>query len=97
MPERQTNIGPNLFAGTAKIDGVPAAEGTTITGWAEGFLQPVGQGVVKDGAYFFSVFQYGKASFAGRIITFQIGDLTANETAAWESLGVTELNLTASN
>ena len=97
LPERQTPIGPNLFAGTAKIDGVPAAEGTTVTAWIEGFLQPVGQGVINEGVYFFSVFQYGADSFTGRVITFKIGDLTANETASWETLGVIELNLTASN
>ena len=83
-----------VFAGTVSIDGAPAPDGTVITAWVEEFAQPVAQGVVAGGSYNFKVFQFGTTSFSGRIITFKIGDSTANETGIWQSFGADVVNLT---
>ena len=51
--------------------------------------------MVADGQYKVSMFQYGKSSFAGRTITFKIGEADTQETGTWESFGADLLNLTA--
>ena len=61
----------------------------------EAFSEPVGEGFIAGGSYAVTVFQYGTTSFAGRTITFKIGESTANETATWASLGADVVNLTA--
>ena len=97
MPARRTDITPHAFAGTALIDGVAAPDGTPITAWVEGLPETVGEGVVSGGIYNLKVFQFGSSSFGGKTITFQIGALTATQTAIWQSFGADELNLTATN
>ena len=66
-----------------------------VTAWVEGFSEPVGEGAVAGGSYALKAFQFGTTSFAGRVITFKIGESTANETGSWQSLGADVVNLTA--
>ena len=65
-----------------------------ITAWVEGFLEPVGEGVVAAGSYNLKAFQLGTVSFWGRTIIFKIGESTANETGIWQSFGADVVNLT---
>ena len=94
LPDRQTTIAPHFFVGTAIVGGAPAPDGTVITAWVEGFSEPVREAVVAGGSYNLKVFQFGKASFADRTITFKIGESTANETGVWQSFGADVVDLT---
>ena len=95
LPQIRTDIGPHAFGGTATIDAAPASDGTVITAWVSNFQSPVGEGEVTVGIYFLRVFQHGNESFAGKTITFKVGSFDAPQIAFWETLEVTELNLTA--
>ena len=51
---------------------------------------------ISEGVYTLIVDQSG-ASFAGKTVSFKVGDLWAKETATWQQGGATQLNLTASS
>ena len=86
---------PAVFGGTATLDGVPAADGTTVTAEIDG--TEVKSIPVTGGGYSFAISQPPDQTFGGKTIIFKIGDVTANETVSWESRGATELNVTASS
>lgn len=94
LPDREGGA-PQLFTGTVTVSGSPVPDGTVVTAWVSEFSQPVGTAAVADGRYTVTVFQYGKGSFAGKTITFKIGDLGAMETGSWASFGADVLNLTS--
>ena len=93
---REAGLAPSLFTGTATLNGYLVPNGTVVTAWVADFSEPVATAVVADGQYVLSVFQYGKKSFAGKIITFKIGGIKAKQTGSWETFGAEVLNLTAS-
>ncbi len=95
LPERAAGSVPHLFFGSATLGGASATDGTFVTAWVAEFSEPVATAVVADGQYKVSMFQYGKSSFAGRTITFKIGEADAQETGTWESFGADLLNLIA--
>jgi hypothetical protein len=53
----------------------------------------VGRGVVTGGIYSLLVHQRDGGSFAGRAITFKLGELTVGQTGVWEAGAGDELNL----
>ena len=96
LPAREAGLALSLFTGTATLNGYLVPDGTVVTAWVADFSEPVATAVVADGQYVVSVFQYGKKSFAGKIITFEISGIKAQQTGSWESFGAEVLNLTAS-
>lgn len=53
----------------------------------------VGRGVVNSGVYSLLIHQREGGSFAGRTVTFKLGELTAGQTGMWEAGAGHELNL----
>ena len=84
-------IPPHVFNGTAKIDGAFAPSGTVITALIDGFVR--GRSTVEDGGIYTLLVNQG----SGTLITFMIGNLTADQNATWEQGGGTALDLTASS
>ena len=95
LPPVNPNVLPHAFVGTATIDGVTAPDGTVITAWIQGFLVPVGEGVVSGGSYFVQVPQYGNAPFSGKTVSFKVGGVDAQPTAVWRAGEADILNLAA--
>jgi len=85
---------PSVFGGTASVDGVPAANGTAVTAIIDGKV--VATATVSAGIYAFSIAQPPGEAFAGKTITFKVGNATASQAGTWQDSGGAELNLTAS-
>ena len=96
LPPVNANVLPHVFVGTVTIDGVTAPDGTVITAWIQGFIVPVGEGMVSGGDYFIQVPQYGNAPFNGKTVTFKVGGLDAHQITEWQAGEGDILNLTAS-
>ena len=71
----------------------PAADGALVTAWVDGAW--AASTMVRDGKYVLFVKKGGGESFAGKTVTFKIGDLDANESGVWEAGGGGDLDLTA--
>ena len=84
---------PHAFLGLATINGSPAADGTVVAALVDG--QQVVAKSVSGGSYPVLLVEPANDSFAGKIVTFTIGGIPANETALWTQGEVTELNLSA--
>ena len=85
---------PHAFLGLATINGFPAADGTVVAALVDG-RQVVAKSV-SGGSYPVLLVEPNNDSFVGKIVTFTIGGIPANETALWIQGEVTELNLSAS-
>ena len=87
----KSNLPPQIFVGTAKIDGKLAPPGTIVEALIGG--ESVGKGVVQaDGKYIPL-----RVSFPGQTVTFTVGGFDATQTARTEVGGGTVINLTASS
>ena len=86
---------PPVFGGTVTTDGVVASDGTLVTAWIDG--NRVASAMVSGGGYAFAIPQPPGGSYAGKTITFKIGDTTASETGIWQSDGGGQLNLTSAS
>ena len=84
---------PHAFLGLATINGSPAADGTVVAALVDG--QQVAAKSVSGGSYPVLLIEPANDSFVGKIITFTIGGIPANETALWTQGEVTQLNLSA--
>ena len=84
---------PHAFLGLATINGSPAADGTVVAALIDG--RQVAAKSVSGGSYPVLLVEPANDSFVGKIITFTIGGIPANETALWTQGEVTELNLSA--
>jgi hypothetical protein len=89
---------PCRFRGTIQLNGANVADGTVITAIIAGNEQttetPATYG---PSTYAIKIIPpEGTAYAAGAVVTFKIGDYTADQTGAWEIGGNIELNLTAS-
>ena len=84
---------PHAFLGLATINGSPAADGTVVAALVDG--QQVAAKSVSGGSYPVLLVEPANDSFAGKIVTFTIGGIPANETALWKQGGATSLNLSA--
>lgn len=87
---------PHVFVGTATINGLAAPQGTIISAWVEGTLSGVSE-VDSNGEYGALIVGQiiGEPSYGGKTITFTIGNLTAWQTAIWQSGSADVLDLTA--
>lgn len=86
---------PNIFVGTASIDGAAAADGTVVSALvddAEAATATVSGG---DGSYVLEVDQGADLSYAGKTVSFQVAGNSAAETATWVQGEGTLLDLTA--
>ena len=86
-------VPPNLFTGTASLDGRPAANGAKIAALVDG--QEAATATVNDGSYFLRVEQCN-TPLNGRRISFTVGDVDTGQTVVWTQGGRTRLNLAAS-
>ena len=84
---------PHAFLGLATINGSPAADGTVVAALIDG--RQVAAKSVSGGSYPVLLVEPVNDSFVGKIITFTIGGIPANETALWTQGEVTQLNLSA--
>jgi len=84
---------PHAFLGLATINGSPAADGTVVAALIDG--RQVAAKSVSGGSYPVLLVEPANDSFVGKIVTFTIGGIPANETALWTQGEVTELNLSA--
>ncbi len=87
----RSNLPPQIFIGTAKIDGNLAPPGTIVVALIED--KSVGLGVVESGGKYTPI----RVSFPGQTVTFTVGGFDANQTASTEVGGGTVINLTASS
>jgi len=86
---------PPVFAGTVKVDGIPASDGINLTAWINDRL--AASVSVKNGTYAFAIPQPSGNPFnRGDTITFKIGNFDVQQTAVWAGDGE-ELNLTATS
>lgn len=72
-----------------------ALDGMPVTAWIDG--AQVASGQVADGSYFLIVKHPEGGAFAGRTVTFKIGEFAAEESATWIQGGGDELDLTANS
>ena len=93
LPSKANSVIPHVFVGSVKVGGQAASDGTQVSAWVSEYSSPVGEGTVSDGSYVMSISQYGSSSFAGKTLTFQIGDTEAGQTSKWETGGATALDL----
>ena len=70
-----------------------APDGTLVTAWIDG--AQVASSQVGNGSYTLFVEQPEGGSFFGKMVSFKISDIDANEKAIWTQGGGDELNLTA--
>ena len=84
---------PHAFLGLATINGSPAADGTVVAALVNG--RQVAAKSVSEGSYPVLLVEPANDSFVGKIVTFTIGGIPANETALWTQGEVTQLNLSA--
>ena len=67
---------PAVFGGTATVDGVRPANGTTVTAWIDG--SQVATTTTSGGGYALLIAQPPGESFGGKEITFMVGSATAS-------------------
>ena len=84
---------PAVFGGSATLDGVTAANGTTVTAAIAGVVAATT--TVTNGNYAVSIAQPPGLSYAGKEITFRVGSGTAAQKATWTASGGGILNLNA--
>ena len=84
---------PAVFGGSARVNGAAAANGVIVTASIDGTV--VASTNVYGGNYAFSISQPVGKSFAGKAITFRVGNANATETATWTADGGAVLNLNA--
>ena len=81
------DVPPNIFLGTATLDGVIVPDGTNVTSCIDG--EPVATSFVSNGQFLITIEQR-IPSLAGKEITFSVDGIDAIERAVW-SLGGAEL------
>jgi hypothetical protein len=87
---------PHVFVGTATINGLAAPPRTMVSAWIEDTLSGIAE-VGNNGEYGALIVGQiaGKPPYSGKTITFTIGNLTAGQTATWQSGAADVLDLTA--
>ena len=93
LPAVASNVIPHVFVGSVTVSGEVAPDGTEVSAWVSEFSSPVGEGTVSGGSYVMNISQYGTASFAGKTLTFKIGDDDTGQTSTWEKGGATVVDL----
>ena len=86
---------PHAFYGDARLDGTLVVDGTPITAYVDGI--PAGTVFVTKGKGGYGeggglkVSPQGVASYAGKTVTFTIGQYRADQTAPWTKAGCLSL------
>jgi hypothetical protein len=91
---------PCRFRGTVQLNGANVADGTIITAIVAGdeYTTVTPEEDYGPSTYAIKIIPpEGTAYTAGAVVTFKIGDYTADQTGAWAIGGNIELNLTASS
>ena len=76
---------PHVIQGNAAIDGDPAADGTMVMAMIDG--EEVASDDVTKGRYSLLIDQGQTGNFAGKTVTFMVGDYAAERTLMWASGG----------
>ena len=53
---------PHLFAGTEKLNGLPAPDGTVVTAWVDGLSDPLAQSVIISSEFSILAHGFGEVS-----------------------------------
>ena len=85
---------PNVFIGTARLNGQPAASGTLIAALIDG--QEAGAAAATAGGSYQLRVRQCNTPLAGKTISFTIGGVDTGQTAVWRQGNVVALNLAAS-
>ena len=83
---------PNIFLGTASIDGQVVPNGTNVTSCIDG--EPVAYSLVTDGQFLVTI-QQQSAALNGKEVKFSVDGLDAKETAVWAVGGAVLIDLSA--
>ena len=86
------DVPPNVFLGTATLDGEIVPDGTNVTACIDG--EPVATTLVSDGR-FLIITEQRIPSLEGREITFSVDGIDAKETAVWTMGGAELIDLSA--
>ena len=86
-------VAPHAFLGSATVNGSPAADGTVVAALVDG--QQVVAKPVTGGSYPVLLVDPSGESFDGKMVTFTIGGIAADQTFIWRMGEVTYLDLTA--
>lgn len=86
------DVPPNIFLGTATIDGQVVPDGTNVTSCIDG--EPVASSLVTAGMFLITVEQR-TPSLDGKEVAFSIDGVDANETAVWSIGGAVLIDLSA--
>lgn len=87
-------VPPHIVIGIAYNNGLPVPAGTIISGSIDGLK--IGSGRTS-GSGNFTLIAGESNSYAGKTMTFFIGNYNANETLKWKKGEVTKLNLSVGN
>ena len=87
---------PHVYAGEARVDGVPMPDGTLITAVVEGRPVPRAQAAIRDGKYVLFVDQPSTSGTGPLVVNFAVGEFLAAQSSPWRMGGATVVNLTAS-
>ena len=86
------DVPPNIFLGTATLDGVIVPDGTNVTSCIDG--EPVATSLVSNGRFLITI-QQSIPSLDGREITFSVGGFDAKESTVWSMGGAELIDLSA--
>lgn len=86
------DVPPNIFLGTATINGQVVPDGTNVTSCIDG--EPVASSLVTAGMFLITVEQR-TPSLDGKEVAFSIDGVDANETAVWSIGGAVLIDLSA--
>ena len=75
------DVPPNVFFGSATIDGQSVPDGTNVTACIDD--EPVASASLSDGKFLLTIEQR-IPTLMGKTITFSVGGVDANETAVWK-------------
>lgn len=92
LPVSPGDVPPNVFLGTATLDGETVPDGTNVTSCIDG--EPVATSLVSNGRYLITIEQ-SIPSLEGRDITFSVGGFDAKERAVWAMGGAELIDLSA--
>ena len=95
VPVADGPILPHLFAGTAKLNGLPAPDGTVVTAWVGGLSEPLAESVISSSEFSILVHQYGAGSLEGETVVFKLDGTVADNAGTWTSGGSDVLELDA--
>ena len=90
LPAVTSGLSPHVFIGTVTVDGNPVPEGTRIAALVEGEERGFSQAYDRGKYGPLDVYEPNN----GSLVTFRLGNHTADQAVRWEKGGVTKLDLT---